>query len=651
MEVMSNYIRFCRGTTDPGKLIKQTEVSNYLEDNEKDYYTSLFNYNDKHLEIFKKTGSIAGIKDVTTNKLLFDFDSKTNLELAFDNAVELIERLKKNNIKEDDIEIYFSGNKGIHISVTLNRDLTPDLVYSLAVNKYGRGLETLDKSIYNASRIIRVPFTKHDKSGLYKIPLDLSVLQNETAETIKSLAQNLDGVSEYLEQKTLNPPISNPGEDFFNVPEEKKLTRSHDYSVDITKVPKGWRNCKWSLLQGNFKAGERHMALTVLAATYRGLGFDKETAYYNCKAALKKQSAKTDTDEFDKKELWENIIEKSVYTDNWEGGQYTCQKPGWLQTYCQSLDHPCDKHSDSNIVQIEDAFGMFKDYATNIDTLTIKTGIPVLDKKLRMTIGMSIGIVAPPGVGKTSVALQMLNNLSKTGERALFLSYDMFHALVFQKLIQKHFEMQPDEIFDKFRVQDNFFENEVIKKIKEEYSNVDFCFKSGQTYEQILDTIKECEEKSGKKIKLVVCDYNELVLTDMSDGTSSSNYVAQKMREIANVQQCCVLSLFQPNKLAGSPSDEITSYRSAKGGSGIEQSVSVMLGMSRPGYDPRKPENDKYMTINCLKNRMGSLFATDLHWDGLTGSLRELEHEEKMDLKALREIKKEQKEASEKEWG
>ncbi len=69
-------------------------------------------------------------------------------------------------------------------------------------------------------------------------------------------------------------------------------------------------------------------------------------------------------------------------------------------------------------------------------------------------------------------------------------------------------------------------------------------------------------------------------------------------------------------------------------------SVSIMLGMSRPGYNPREPEKDKFMSINCLKNRMGSLFAVDFGWDGLRGSLRELDDEEEMELRQMREEKK-----------
>jgi adenylate kinase len=610
----------------------------------------MIKYNQEHFEKWKKTKSLQGVKGGKTNKIWADFDHKgTDLKNSFKEAYTFYERLKATGMKDENIEISFSGNKGIGFIVNTNHEFTNEQVQSICT-KLAEGLNTFDTTMYDHQRIFRLLLTKNEKSGLYKIPLKPSELKEANVDEVKKLASDLDNfdrqsVLDYYEtfqvtDKILSMVVEEPNE-------QPKLDLS---PIDFTKKPKQWRNCKWALLQGNFKSGERHQALMVIAATARGLGYDKETAYYLCKSALKKQAAITGTEEFPKEELYTNIIDQSVYKTNWEGGQFSCQKPGWLQTYCKGLDHPCETHSESNTVKIEDAFTLFKDYATNIDQLTVKTGIPILDKKLRMTVGMSVGIVAPPGVGKTSVALQMLNNMSKANEQSLFLSYDMFHALVFQKLIQKHFNIQPDEIFKRFKDRDTTFEAKVMEVIKQEYKNVHFCFKAGQTYSEIQDTIKEAEDTSGKKVKLLVCDYNELVLTDMSDSTSSSNYVAQKMREIANVNQTCVLSLFQPNKLSGSPADEITSYRSAKGGSGIEQSVSIMLGMSRPGYDPRKPENDRFMSINCLKNRMGSLFGVDLYWDGLTGSLREMTQEEKDHLDSVRQAKEDEKNQKKDDW-
>ena len=142
------------------------------------------------------------------------------------------------------------------------------------------------------------------------------------------------------------------------------------------------------------------------------------------------------------------------------------------------------------------------------------------------------------------------------------------------------------------------------------------------------------------------------MINDVSDPTQSSNHTAQKARALAATEQICVLSLFQPNKASGDPSAEIKSYLNAKGGQSIGASVSFMLGVSRPGYNPRDPDNDRYMSLNVVKNRMGAIFYIDLYWDGYKGSIRTLSPTERSRLKQLRDDKAAEKEshASDENW-
>lgn len=633
---MSKFVRITKGLEESGTLIKPEEVNSYIKDPNHDYYVSTYFYNDKQLEEFKQRGnSVAGIKDVKTDQLWFDFDSKDNPELARKDALELVKRLKSHGIREEAIQVYFSGNKGYNVILKLNREITPKQVENLAIYKFGKDLKTLDVQIYNASRILRVPFTKHQVSGLFKVPLQIQELEDNDSDAIKEYAKSIDNVAR-LEYKVVE------ADDNFYAFEEMPqkvvtISGTEEQPFNIKTKPRGWKLSKWAIAQGYFEPGERNEAMMILAATSRAMGYDKLGAYYMGKGSLEKHIIRTKRkDKFDKEELW-NIVER-VYSDEWEGGQYSEDHP-LIKKICERLGLPND--SKATTTQLGQAFNLFKDYAQNIDKLTVKTGIKELDDKVKMTVGMSVGIIASPGVGKTSIALQMLNNMSKAGHKSIIFSYDMFHALVMQKLVQKHLGLSADQIYAKFKTYDKEFEEKCMEVLTREYGNVEFCFEAGQNIEQIKNTIEDVQQKSGKPVKFIVVDYNELVLTDYSDPTQSSAFVAQKMREIANVHNLCVLSLFQPSKMSGNPADEITSYRSAKGSSAIEQSVSIMFGISRPGFDPRKPEDDNYLTINCLKNRMGPIFALDLHWNGKLGEVRSLTGGEKARLDQMRKEKEE----------
>lgn len=636
-----------KGVTGTPKILPYpTDLSKHITDPDKDWYRSLYQYNELHKKLIEEKKSFKGIEDTTTDKLFFDIDS-SNLEEARNETTRLLERLMNDGFDLESIQVFFTGKKGFSLEIDITERITPETFKNI-VKMLSVDFPCLDTKITDPVRIVRIPNTKHQDTGLFKIPLDVDELSPDNSlsiDEIKELAKNPRQLPNNTNWTKTTLPAS-----YKNATVKKEKPKaSTNIEIDWMNKPKEWRNCKWSLLQGVFDGGERHHALTVIAATCRGLGYDRETAYYMLKSAIKKQAKRHKSDEFSTDEVWENILE-SIYSPSWKGGQYSCQNDIWLQEKCEALgDHKCSKDKNVNpTIQIEEAYSLFKDYAENIDKLTIKTGIEPLDSNLRMTIGMLVGLVAPAGVGKTSISLQVLNTMSKNDELCVFFSFDMFHSLVFQKLVQKHFQMDADEIFDNFK-NDPEAGKEVIKVLEQEYKNVEFCFDAGQTPEQIAQTIKSVEDKRAKKVRFIVVDYNELVLSDKSDPTAHSAYVIQKLREIANTQNLCVLILLQPNKMSGNPAEEINSYHAAKGSSAISQAVSIMLGINRPGYDPKCPETDKFITVNCLKNRMGKLFSVDLHWNGLTGTVRELTMEEEANLWELRKKKQAEKEHKD-EW-
>lgn len=644
--MMAEFYNFKEGKAETGKngkvryvpkglpnLLTAEEIAAYKKDPNKSYYRSIYKYNDKHKKMIEDNKSAAGIDDVTTNQLVWDFDSKENPEQARLDVVELAHRLvDKYNVDPEDMECSYSGSKGFHIQVNLNNDISVDQ-FKAAVNKIGGDLKTFDLTVFDHARVLRVENTKHLETGLFKIPMHIGEIDDMNMDQIKELAKAPREMP--VTKKALVFPDA-----VFKVETKVTTPVALQERLDYSKKPKGMQDYVYAILEGQYDAGERHNALMVLAAKCRALGYDKEATYFLCKSSLKKQARRTGTEEYDKSELWDNIIEKSIYSDRWEGGSYSPKNSPWLQKFCDRLGIRWNNFTDANITSVGDAFDSFSHYAINIDNLTIKTGIQGLDENLRLTVGMSAGLVASPGVGKTSISLQMLNNMSKSGHRSVFFSYDMYAPIVYQKLVQKHFNIGSKQMFEKFK-NDPKFRDVVKQRITEEYNKVAFCFKTGQTVNDIIDTIKEAEDTSGEKVKFIVMDYNELVITDYSDPTQSSAFVAQKMREIAQSMDLCVFSLFQPSKMSGSPADEVKSYNAAKGSGAISQSVSTMLGMSRPGYNPQDPDNDKFLNIACLKNRMGPLFSLDFAWEGFTGTIGKMSDEDYELLKRIRDNKKE----------
>lgn len=643
---MSRYVRLCESVYDYGKLINPSDIYN-LVNSEKEYFSSTYYYNNNQYAKFKETGTVKGIRDVTTDKLWWDFDNKTNPSEAQTDCIELVHRLREKQIPTHDIQVYFSGNKGFNVVVDVDKELTPNQVYNICVDRLGDNLKTLDTSLYDSVQILRVPGTKHQQSGLYKIPLSVEELNKLSIDDIKNKASSLDNLKE-----DFNWGVAHLDDNLVLPVKKEKIVNKQPIALNFTNKPSTWKNCKWALLQGYFKNGERHNSMLVLAATCRGLGYDKETTYYMCKSALKKQALHTGQDEFPKEELWENIIEQSVFTDGWEGGQYSCKQPGWLQTYCKSLgENSCKiEEEKSQPICIHDISEGFKNYVLNIDENTIRTGIKRLDERMPLTIGMNLGLVGAASSGKTSVALEILKNTSKAGVTSVFASLDMHRNRLFEKLLYKvSGGKSREEVYATFK--DNK-ENDLVQKIKEDYGNVYFYDRSSPSVTDIRRYIEEINSNSPKKVKLVMLDYFERVTSDRSEDTAASKDIAGKLQDLVNDYNICLVTLVQPNKfsITGGPDKPLLNYTAIKGSSFLYQSFRSIISIWRPFFNPLTIEKDKFMQMAIIKNDLGELATLDFGFEGKTGRVYELEDHQKEDLKKWLKEKEEEGKETKDDW-
>lgn len=628
------------------KLIPITEdISSHIKDTSKDHYVSLFHYNEEHYKQWKNTNTVAGIKDVTTDKLFFDFDSLQNLEKAREDAITLITRLMEKGIKSDNIQIAFSGQKGYCIEIITDKVMTQEEFKNITFGLAG-DLSTFDKVVNDSQRLTRVLGTQHPKTKLFKYPLSITQICELPSDEIKKLATDINNVNEDILEGWHE--ISLP-ESIYNLrikKEEKKL--DNDYvsdapDLDLTKKPKWISDAKYALQMGFFGEGERNNAFMILGATYKAQGFPKEVTYRMLKGVAEIQANRSGQEIYNSKELWKNIVQV-VYSPTWKGATYSYDNTPLLQDVTKRLNLKTEKIEENILVPVTSVTEIFKKFATEIDKNTIKLGIDDIDKQVRVTTSMLVGLLAPPGAGKTTIAYGVLNHLSKSGLKSDFYSLDMGAPLIYQRLIQRHTGMSSDTIFKMYQNNDSRikeFENIISK----EYDNVKFCFRSGITVDNIRENLNERKNNGEELPKLIVIDYLECLQGPYSDSTANTSFIAQQLKDLANDFSICVLLLLQPQKHAGDPSAELLSYRNIKGSSAIEQACSIVFTLWRPGFSPKNPREDRYVTIAVVKNRMGGLGMFDFSWDGLTGTLTSLDELEKEELDELRKRKAAEKAA------
>jgi hypothetical protein len=624
------YYRSIRETLNSKSIMvpDESDYSSFIKDEDKDYYMSLYVYTDEQKKLVEDNNnkiSGTGIRDTVTNYLFWDFDSKELLQAKKD-TLNLVETLIRLGLTKDQIDVHFTGCKGFSVQVKLNgNNYLTNQQFRTLTSELAKNYPSYDTKINDPNRIIRLPNTLHQVSNKFKVQLTIEQLRDFTIPEILTYANE---PHELFKVKGVDVLPTNLVE-LLNKPVKKELVATSTSSTnDIDYAQnKHLSNCRWSLQNGNFKEGERNSAFLCLAATYKNMGYKEELTYRMLKGVAELQSTRFNCDRYPDHELYNNII-KIVYSPHWQNGQFTCRTEGtWLAGYCKTLsEHSCDAEKKyDTIVDLNDALLKFRTHAKNIDKNTIKTGIPELDNRTRITIGQHIAILGAPSSGKSSLALQMLENTSLSGVNSIFFCMDMSDTTTVEKLYQRAMSKNADFIYKVIQNNNNDLIN-MDKNILDRYRNVKFCFQNGLTVEKIRDIVIEEQKKQNGNLKLVVVDYAGRVMGPYSDMTANSAIVANGLRSIANELGVCVITLVQPPKSAGDARDELYSMRQIKGSSVMEEAIDKLFAVFRPGFNPMNDsKDDKYIIMPLLKNRQGGLFCLNFKWDGLTGSISSLE--------------------------
>lgn len=369
----------------------------------------------------KPPSGIAGLTGATTNRLVFDFDNEDNLDAARKDTLEIVDRLRSHGVPESAMQVCYSGSKGFSVLVKTDTFFNAAELKTLCMG-LGGDLPTFDRKIYNDVRCLRLPLTRHQKTGHYKIPLSVRELEQMPLEAIKERSidktwlQSLSTDTLYMEECSL--PISilslNKGA---KTPATEPIIETDVSAIDWSLKPRGMPNCKYALMKGFFKEGSRDHFFTVLAATLKAQYPDEKGIVYRMlKGVAENQARRNDMDRFPDKDIYAKV--EQVFKPTWNGGQFSCKNNDELRHFCDGLGiHKCERqeienevHSMSNVSQ------MFHDYATNIDANTIKTGIVPIDEHIRITAGMHVGVLGCPGCHAKGTGIVMHDGSIKNVE-------------------------------------------------------------------------------------------------------------------------------------------------------------------------------------------------------------------------------------------
>ncbi len=148
-------------------------------------YSTIYRYSSKE----QSTSEIYG-------DLYFDFDKEDDLESTRKDAISAIAYLKSVLfIPQEAIHAYFSGSKGIHLTVEAEAlGVEPQQHLNMVYRAIAQDVSSvatngsLDTRIYDRRRLFRLPNSIHHRSGLYKVELTHDELKTLSIAEIMELA-------------------------------------------------------------------------------------------------------------------------------------------------------------------------------------------------------------------------------------------------------------------------------------------------------------------------------------------------------------------------------------------------------------------------------------------------------------------------------
>ena len=243
-----------------------------LERNNTGIFTTAFRYNIENIDEAELFGD-----------LYFDLDNKDDFEAVREDAITILAYLKTVfRINYEETYIYFSGKKGIHLII-------PSSVLGIAPNKKLNVIfksiafklksftkkGTLDMVVYDNKRMLRIPYSVHEDTKLYKIELSYDELRNLSHDEIKELAKT-PRKTNINHPKSLNKPAQQQyiwfTENYEDILEVKVKKNNRKNTLKVTPP------CIQSLIDDGVTEGSRNNCIAILSSFYKNCGKSYEEA-------------------------------------------------------------------------------------------------------------------------------------------------------------------------------------------------------------------------------------------------------------------------------------------------------------------------------------------------------------------------------------
>ncbi len=266
---------------------------------------------------------------------------------------------------------------------------------------------------------------------------------------------------------------------------------------------------------------------------------------------------------------------------------------------------------------IQTVYDNLSDMAMNGAQLPgISTGLVDLDERiLGLNPGELILVASRPGMGKTSIALNIALNAAKSSGKAI---------AVFS------LEMSKEQLATRLLARESFVDSQKLLKGNlntEEWrrlvtaataiSSTNILIDDNSML-SVADMNAQCRRVND--LGLVVIDYLQLMQSSGSKSSSGDNRqqivadMSRMLKIMAKELSVPVLCLSQLSRASEGRQDKRPMLSDLRESGAIEQDADVVIGLYREGYYNKECENPNAAEAIILKNRKGETGKVDLLW-------------------------------------
>jgi DNA primase large subunit len=235
-------------------------------------------------------------EDPYTAKILGDFYLDFDKDLSGEDHESVFNQIRADavsairymtnvlDIKSQYINVFFSGGKGVHITVpyqALGVQPSENLhrIYKLMaedISKFAKN-GSIDLKIYDKRRLFRLVNSRHNKTNLYKIPLTIEELITMPLEDIRELAKDPRVIDR---PKTINTsPRTLTAFNGFVKKFKEELAKKQAMNDRISSEPlKITPPCVKELLENPVQKGQRNNTAAALLSFFKQQGISQEEA-------------------------------------------------------------------------------------------------------------------------------------------------------------------------------------------------------------------------------------------------------------------------------------------------------------------------------------------------------------------------------------